>query len=128
MKKIHTLWVCLGLFTFVALSCQKVPVLTDVDGTADARMLTLTVSASSPEEEKTYIDEDNKILWQTGEQMKLFIQTEDKPLIAVASAALSSDYNGQSTASFTFAVAPVQAESYLYQGVYPLSACVSDLS
>lgn len=127
MKKIHTLWVCLGLFTFTLLSCQREPVSTDVDGAADARMLTLTVSASSPEEEgeKTYIDEDNKILWQTGEQMKLFIQTADKPLIAVASAALSSDYNGQPTASFSFVVPPVQAESYLYQGVYPLSACVS---
>ena len=128
MKKIHTLWICLGLFTFVALSCQREPVSTEIAGSADARMLTLTVSATSPEEEgeKTYIDGENKILWKTGEQMKLFIQPADKPLIAAESFALSSEYNAKSTASFSFKVLPVQAESYLYQGVYPLSACVSE--
>ena len=127
MKKIHTLWICLGLFTFTLLSCQREPVSTEIAGSAEDAPITLTVSATSPEEEgeKTYIDGENKILWKTGEQMKLFIQPADKPLIAVESFALSSEYNAKSTASFSFKVLPVLAESYLYQGVYPLSACVS---
>ena len=128
MKKIHTLWICLGIFTCVALSCQREPLLTEFAGSAEDAPITLTVSATSPEEEgeKTYIDGENKILWKTGERMKLFIQPADKPLIAAESFALSSEYNAKSTASFSFKVSPVQAESYLYQGVYPLSACVSD--
>ena len=85
--------------------------------------------ASDDIETKTYIttynDVENTVLWGTDEYMMLAITADGYTSIAQSASASANSFSGQPEATFSFKIedAPV-ADSYLYQGLYPISAAI----
>ena len=73
------------------------------------------------EETKTYLDENNAVLWGKGEAVTLYVGAGEKAKFFNSTS--TDDYNGEASASFTFAIEDVdQADSYALGGIYPASA------
>lgn len=87
------------------------------------------VQASPAPSSKTYIGTlegvDNSIIWGKGEYMNLYVTAGGSTVSAKSSDEAADLWDGEGQAMFTFDIAPGQAESYLYQGIYPFSAVVA---
>ena len=137
MKKSLLHLVPLMALVLAPLSCAKEKLEGDASALPDGTGVAITVRATVPVAEddsdavRTYMDE-NTILWQTGDQMALAITPSGAAAQKYVSNGLSSTYDGQSQAIFSFTLNPIPAEadSYLYQGIHPASALVdnSDLT
>lgn len=100
-------------------SCQK-----EETAAPETVSATLTMHAGV-EETKTYLDENNAVLWGTGEAVTLYVGSGETAKFF--DSASTNDYDGEASASFTFAIEDVaQADSYALGGIYPESAAMDD--
>ena len=99
-------------------SCQKEEV-----SAPETVSVNLTMHAGV-EETKTYLGENNEVLWGKGESVKLYVGAGETATFVHSTE--TDIYDGQKTASFTFAIEGVtESDSYSLGGVYPTSAVVS---
>ena len=127
MKKFVKIFVPVAVAAIALVSCAKetkVPVSEEgvrISVTAGIEKL----GAKTPEA-KTYIGTyqgtPNTIMWGSSEFMKLAVTAGTKTVFATSKEA---DWNGDKEAMFEFEITPDQADSYLYQGIYPASAAVA---
>ena len=95
-------------------SCQK-----EETAAPETVSATLTMHADV-EQTKTYL-ENNAVLWGNGEAVTLYVGSGETAKFF--DSASTDKYDGQASASFTFAIEGVaQADSYALGGVYPVSA------
>ena len=105
------------------VSCQKEE--TSAPETVSA---TLTLNANV-EQTKTYIDENNTVLWGKEEAVSLYVGTgEGENATAKFFDSASTDvYDGLASASFTFTLEGVPTGGpYSFGGIYPASAAMDD--
>lgn len=96
-------------------SCQK-----EETAAPETVSATLTMHADV-EQTKTYLDEDNAVLWGEGEAVTLYVGAGETAKFFNSTS--TDDYNGEASASFTFAIEDVaQEDSYALGGIYPASA------
>lgn len=96
-------------------SCQK-----EETAAPETVSATLTMHAGV-EETKTYLDEDNAVLWGKGEAVTLYVGSGETAKFF--NSASTDAYDGEASASFTFAIKDVaNADSYALGGIYPASA------
>ena len=96
-------------------SCQK-----EETAAPETVSATLTMHAGV-EETKTYLGEDNAVLWGKGEAVTLYVGSGETAKFF--DSASTDAYDGMASASFTFAIEDVaQADSYALGGIYPASA------
>ena len=96
-------------------SCQK-----EETAAPETVSATLTMHAGV-EETKTYLDENNAVLWGKGEAVTLYVGSGETAKFF--DSASTDDYDGEASASFTFAIEDVaQADSYALGGIYPAFA------
>lgn len=96
-------------------SCQK-----EETAAPETVSATLTMHAGV-EQTKTYLDENNAVLWGKGEVVKLYVGSGETAKFF--DSASTDVYDGEASASFTFAIEDVaQADSYALGGIYPASA------
>ena len=114
-----------------SVSCQKQEI-----AAPETISTTLTLNAEV-EQTKTYLGENNTVLWGENESVMLYLQDgaveivneEEVPVPKFISSSSTSEFNGKSSAIFTFTFddkAIVPASEYMLGGVYPASAAVSD--
>ena len=97
------------------VSCQKEE--TSAPETVSA---TLTLNANV-DQTKTYLDENNAVLWGKGEAVTLYVGSGETAKFF--DSASTDAYDGMASASFTFDIKEVdQAGSYALGGIYPASA------
>lgn len=100
-------------------SCQK-----EETAAPETVSATLTMHAGV-EQTKTYLGEGNKVLWGKGEAVKLYVGAGETAKFF--DSASTDAYDGEASASFTFAIEDVaQVESYALGGIYPASAAMDD--
>ena len=132
MKKLFQFMV-VAVAALALYSCTAVK---DNDVFEDKQNVSINVIAKADNlisdeiETKTYIDTydnvPNTILWGTDEVMMLAITASGSTTFTSSSSASASSFSGQPEATFSFNVESVPAAtSYLYQGLYPLSAAYS---
>ena len=96
-------------------SCQK-----EEAAAPETVSATLTMHADV-EQTKTYLDENNAVLWGKGEAVTLYVGSGETAKFF--DSASTDAYDGEASASFTFAIEDVaQADSYALGGIYPASA------
>lgn len=96
-------------------SCQK-----EETAAPETVSATLTMHAGV-EQTKTYLDENNAVLWGKGEVVTLYVGSGETAKFF--DSASTDDYDGKASASFTFEIKEVtEADSYALGGVYPASA------
>ena len=96
-------------------SCQK-----EETAAPETVSATLTMHAGV-EQTKTYLGENNAVLWGIGEAVKLYVGSGETAKFF--DSASTDAYDGEASASFTFAIEDVdQADSYALGGIYPASA------
>lgn len=101
------------------VSCQK-----DETAAPETVSATLTMHAGV-EETKTYLDEDNTVLWGKGEAVKLYVGAGENAKFV--SSTSTDAYEGAKIASFDFSITDLDAaESYNLGGIYPASAAMED--
>lgn len=77
------------------------------------------------EETKTYLGENNAVLWGKGEAVTLSVGSGETAKFF--DSASTDAYDGDASASFTFAIKDVaEADSYALGGIYPASAAMDD--
>ena len=98
----------------------------------DKALLNITVKASPDEiktdnlDTKTYINASNKIIWGTGEYMRIGVFDGTTTTWGDSSNETADVWNGDEQAYFKFSIAPAnESGDYTYYGVYPASAAVS---
>ena len=95
-------------------SCQK-----EETAAPETVSATLTMHADV-EQTKTYL-KNNAVLWGKGEAVTLYVGSGETAKFF--DSASTDDYDGEASASFTFAIEDVaQADSYALGGIYPASA------
>ena len=100
------------------VSCQK-----DETAAPETLSATLTLNANV-EQTKTYLDENNAVLWGKGEAVTLYVGSGETAKFFDSA---STDYDGVASASFTFEIKDVtEADSYALGGIYPASASLDD--
>lgn len=100
-------------------SCQK-----EETAAPETVSATLTMHAGV-EETKTYLDENNAVLWGKSEAVTLYVGSGETAKFF--DSASTDAYEGEASASFTFAIKDVaQADSYALGGIYPASAAIDD--
>ena len=94
--------------------------------------LNITVKASPDEvkaevpDTKTYIDANKKILWGTGEYMKIGVYDGTATTWDNSTDATADAWDGDEQAYFNFSITPANnSGSYAYYGMYPASAAVT---
>ena len=96
-------------------SCQK-----EETAAPETVSATLTMHADV-EQTKTYLDENNAVLWGKGEVVTLYVGSGKTTKFF--DSASTDAYDGKASASFTFDIKEVdQADSYALGGIYPASA------
>lgn len=96
-------------------SCQK-----EETAAPETVSATLTMHAGV-EQTKTYLGENNAVLWGKGEAVTLYVGSGETAKFF--DSASTDKYDGEASASFTFAIEDVaQADSYALGGIYPASA------
>ena len=96
-------------------SCQK-----EEAAAPETVSVNLTMRAGV-EETKTYLGENNAVLWGKGEAVTLYVGAGETAAKFFDSA--STDADGKTSASFTFEIDGVaEADSYALGGIYPASA------
>ena len=99
-------------------SCQK-----EETAAPETVSATLTMHAGV-EETKTYLGEDNAVLWGKGEAVTLYVGSGETAKFFDSA---STDADGEKSASFTFEIDGVTAaDSYALGGIYPASAAMDD--
>lgn len=99
-------------------SCQK-----EETAAPETVSATLTMHAGV-EETKTYLDENNAVLWGKGEAVTLYVGAGETAKFFDSA---STDADGEKSASFTFEIDGVTAaDSYALGGIYPASAAMDD--
>lgn len=100
-------------------SCQK-----EETAAPETVSATLTMHAGV-EETKTYLDEDNAVLWGKGEAVTLYVGSGETAKFF--DSASTDAYDGEASASFTFEIGGVtEADTYALGGIYPASAAMDD--
>ncbi len=113
MRKIFKSIMLVAAAAMTFASCQK------EIATPGSISTTLTLHAGV-ESTKTYLGEDKTVLWGPDEVVKLYVGSGEEAKFI--SSTKTSDFNGSSTASFTFSIDGVtESESYTLGGVYPAS-------
>ena len=96
-------------------SCQK-----EEASAPETVSVNLTMHAGV-EQTKTYLDENNAVLWGKSEAVKLYVGAGETAKFF--DSASTDAYDGEASASFTFEIAGVtSADSYALGGIYPASA------
>lgn len=96
-------------------SCQK-----EETAAPETVSATLTMHADV-EQTKTYLGEDNAVLWGKGEAVKLYVGSGETAKFF--DSASTDAYDGKASASFTFEIDGVtEADTYALGGIYPASA------
>lgn len=105
---------------------------------ADLSTETLSVNLNlnaDVEQTKTYLGENNTVLWGKDESVMLYLQdgdvkVEDEVAVQVPKfipSTATSDYNEKASAQFTFTIVNiVPASEYTLGGIYPASAAIKD--
>lgn len=100
-------------------SCQK-----EETAAPETVSATLTMHAGV-EETKTYLGENNAVLWGKGEAVTLYVGAGETTKFFDSASTDAND--GEVSASFTFAIKDVvEADSYALGGIYPASAAMDD--
>lgn len=74
---------------------------------------------------KTYLDEDNQVLWGTGESVHLYVGAGETQKFVNSKP--TDVYNGKTSASFSFDLGNIEtSDEYCLGGVYPASVVVAD--
>lgn len=119
MRKVSKSIMLVAAAAMAFASCQKEENV--APGTISA---TLTMHANV-EATKTYLGEDNTVLWGTGESVQLYVGVGETSKFE--SSASTDVYNGKASASFTFAIEGIDATGpYALGGVYPASAALDN--
>lgn len=100
------------------VSCQK----EETQAPAESKSITLTLNANVVDT-KTYINEENAVLWGTGEYVQLYYN-DGADKFAKSSADAADLWNGESSAMFSFDITYDEADSYVLGGIYPASCVV----
>ena len=118
MRKIFKSTMLVAAAAMAFASCQK-----EENIAPETISATLTMHADV-EATKTYLGEDNTVLWGKGESVQLYVGAgETSSFVASTS---TNDYDGKASASFTFNIGGVKpAETYSLGGIYPASAAVN---
>ena len=96
-------------------SCQK-----EETAAPETVSATLTMHAGV-EQTKTYLSENNAVLWGKGETVKLYVGSGETAKFF--DSASTDAYDGDTEASFSFTIEDVEAaDSYALGGIYPASA------
>lgn len=99
-------------------SCQK-----EETAAPETVSATLTMHAGV-EQTKTYLDENNAVLWGKGEVVTLYVGSGETAKFFDSA---STDADGDTEASFSFTIEDVAAaDSYALGGIYPASAAMDD--
>ncbi len=73
---------------------------------------------------KTYLDEDNQVLWGTGESVHLYVGAGETQTFVNSTP--TDEYNGKTSASFSFELGALETSGeYCLGGVYPASVVVA---
>ena len=123
MRKISNMFMLVAAAAMTFVSCQK-----EENRAPETVSATLTMHAGV-DQTKTYLDENNAVLWGKGEAVRLYVGTgEGEDAIATFVASTSTDaYDGAETASFTFDITGVAENGpYNLGGIYPASASMED--
>lgn len=100
-------------------SCQK------EEATAPETVSATLTMHADVEQTKTYLGEDNAVLWGKGEAVTLYVGSGETAKFFDSTS--TDDHDGEASASFTFAIEDVaQADSYALGGIYPESAAMDD--
>lgn len=119
MRKIFKSFMLVAAAAMAYTSCQK-----EETAAPETVSATLTMHAGV-EETKTYLDENNAVLWGKGEAVTLYVGAGETAKFF--DSASTDAYDGKASASFTFAIEDVdQADSYALGGIYPASAAMDD--
>lgn len=119
MRKIFKSFMLVAAAAMTFASCQR----EELNAPKETVSATLTMHAGV-EQTKTYIGENNTVLWGTDEAVKLYVGAgEDYKFVSSS----TSKYNGQETATFEFSISGVDASGpYNLGGIYPASATVDN--
>lgn len=100
-------------------SCQKEEV-----SAPETVSVNLTMHAGV-EETKTFLGENNQVLWGKGEAVKLYVGAGETAKFV--SSESTNEYENAETASFEFSISGVESSaSYNLGGIYPASAAVNN--
>jgi len=121
MKKIFRSIMFIAAAAMVFASCQK-----EENVAPETISATLTMHANV-DATKTYLGDDNTVLWGAGEAVKLYVGVGETSKFV--SSTPTDAYDGEASASFSFAIEGIEATGpYALGGVYPASAAMSDNS
>ena len=119
MKKIFKSFMLIAAAAMAFTSCQK-----EEASAPETVSATLTMHAGV-EQTKTYLGENNAVLWGKGEAVSLYVGSGSTAKFF--DSASTDAYDGDATASFTFDINDVaEADSYTLGGIYPASAAIDD--
>lgn len=115
MKKIFSRMFFIAAAAMTFASCQKE--MTDLSKETLSFNLNLNANV---EQTKTFLGDDNVVLWGTTEAVTLYVGSEDGAKFFDSTT--TSEFAGKSSASFSFTIDGVtEAESYTLGGIYPAS-------
>ena len=115
MRKIFKSFMLVAAAAMAFASCQK-----EEAAAPETVSATLTMHAGV-EETKTYLGEDNAVLWGKGEAVTLYVGSGETAKFF--DSASTDAYDGAESASFTFEIDGVtEADTYALGGIYPASA------
>lgn len=108
--------VAAAAMTFV--SCQK------EENRAPETVSAILTMHAGVDQTKTYLDENNTVLWGENESVTLFVKDSNaEPATTFVNSTSTSDFNGEASASFTFELTGIApSASYTIGGIYPASA------
>ena len=116
MRKIFSTIMLVAAAAMTFTSCQK-----EENYAPETISATLTMHAGL-EQTKTYLDEENTVLWGKAESVVLGVMAGNADPKFVTSTSTDA-FNGQASASFVFNLNDIaKADSYTIGGVYPASA------
>ena len=119
MRRIFKSFMLVAAAAMAFTSCQK-----EETAAPETVSATLTMHAGV-EETKTYLDENNTVLWGKGEAVKLYVGAGENAKFV--SSTSTDAYEGAEIASFDFSITGLDAaESYNLGGIYPASAAMED--
>lgn len=128
MKQLFRYAMSAAIAATALVACQKEIEPQEKVETPDAINITVhakVTDLANAGDTKTYIDENNTIIWGTGEYMKLALTAGENTTFATSTDASAGAFNGAAEATFEFSVNPGEANEYVYQGLYPASAAVT---
>lgn len=110
----------IAVAAMASVSCQK----EEAQAPVEPKSTTITLKADVVDT-KTYITEDNAVLWGTGEYVQLYYN-DGADKFAKSSADAADLWDDESSAMFSFDITYDEADSYVLGGIYPASCVVED--